>query len=290
VSVPPAIARSGVSGSTLSPSSTSRPSLHVLVLGALVWTLAGCPAHFPEPKEGLATPADAIALMTDRVKSVRSLAVEARASYYARGMARKGGVEIALMRPASLFFAALSPTGELLAALASDSKRFTSFERGAKTCLKGCSTPENIGRIIPLAMRGEDAVSVLLGVVPLIKAQKASLSWSGSEGTYCLDIHGHDGLRQRVWIAPTTGLVHRAEIWRGEALVLRIRYEQPREVGGVLLAHRLRVEMTQGKTDLKLDYREVELNPSSLNESAFQLPCPAGMTLRDLGCSEVETK
>jgi hypothetical protein len=150
-------------------------NLRTMAALALFGTLTACPHRFPEPTDALRSPEAVLQVMQERVKDVRSLAVEARASVYSDGTARKATMEIALERPASLFFAALAPTGDMLAVFASDGERFISFERGGKGCVRGCSTPENIGRLIPLPLRGEEAVKVLLGLVPLIDSADLSV-------------------------------------------------------------------------------------------------------------------
>jgi outer membrane lipoprotein-sorting protein len=252
---------------------------------ALFGTLAACPHRFPEPQNALRSPEAVLKTMHERVKDVRSLAVEARASVYSDGTARKATMEIALERPASLFFAALAPTGDMLAVLASDGERFVSFERGGKVCVKGCSTPENIGRLIPLPLRGEEAVLVLLGLVPLIDSASLSVSWSTDDGAYVVTARGKkDDLVQRIWVEHGSGLVQRTEIVKGKEPVMEVRYGKVSKVGGTLLPHRLRVKMAQGKTDLQLDYRDVQLNPETLDAKAFRLTCPPGPEVRDLGC------
>lgn len=249
-----------------------------------LWFLAGCGAHFPLPAEPLVDASEALALMHSRVAKVTSVAMEARASYYSAGKARKGTVEIALKRPAALFFAILSPTGDMLAVLASDSTRFVNFSRGGQRCLTGCSTPENLGRLIPLTMEGQDAVSVLLGIVPVIAYQSATLRWSTDEGAYCLLLSGTTGKTQELWIEHGTGWVRRSEIRQGAHVLAHVTYAKPKKVRGVLLPHRLRIQLKDGASDLKLELRELELNPATITDATFRLKCPAGTTIQTLGC------
>ena len=258
-----------------------------LVLMALCGGLMASPHRFAKPTDAHKTPESALASIGARVAGVESLAVEARASVYADGRARKGTLEIALEKPASLFFAVLSPTGDMLSVLASDGTRFASFERGAKFCVTGCSTPENIARLIPLALEGSEAVSVLLGVVPTIKSDDSSLTWSETEGTYIVTLRGGDGAVQRLWVEHGTGAVRRSVLIRGETRVLELSYDKYESVQGQWLPHRLRVKMAQDKTDLQLDYRDVEVNPMTLTKDTFRLGCPAGTKVRNLGCAEV---
>ena len=248
--------------------------------------LLGCPHRYPLPADALKTPESVLASVAARVQAVKSLVVDARVSAYTEGKARKGHLEIALKRPASLVFAVLSPTGDMLSVLASDGKRFTSFERGGKVCVRGCSTPDNIARLIPLALKGTDAVAVLLGVVPVLAAETLTFSWSETEGTYVVTVKGAGKDVQRLWVEHGTGLVRRSMILRGARKVMELTYEHAERVGGVWLPHRLRVKMDQGKTDLQLDYRDVEVNPATLTEDTFQLACPAGTNVKDLGCKE----
>ena len=67
---------------------------------------------------------------------------------------------------------------------------------------------------------------------------------------------------------------------------MELSYEKARRIAGTWLPQRLRVTIARGKTDVQLDYRDIELNPTTLTKGAFQVDCPAGTKVQDLGCSE----
>ena len=137
----------------------------VLALAFLIsQPMMGCAQHAQlRPPGEVLTDAEAVlAKVTERTARLRSLSVEARVSYYGKEGARKAKAVILARRPAGLHFSVYSPTDDMLAVLASDGERFTSFERGASTCYVGRSCAENIGRFSFFPLEGAKLVDTLV--------------------------------------------------------------------------------------------------------------------------------
>ncbi len=251
---------------------------------SLALILTGCPTPtIPAPPDALTDPVAVLESTRVRLASIQSLSLEARASYYAGGQARKGKVIILARRPASLHFSTLSPTDDLLGVLASDGERFMSFERGASTCYVGDACPENVGRMLPLRMEGAAVVDLLMGGAPVIAHFESKVIWDNRAGAYKLELQGEGGLVERLWIEHGTGLVRKAELRRHGKLELELVYKDYAKVSEHSLPHTLELVMTKGDVDLKIRYREVDLN-TDIDDEAFAIPCPAGTTEQTLPC------
>lgn len=258
----------------------------LVVLGSLA--LAGCPEdRIPRPPDALETADAVLAAVAERSAELESLSAEARVSYYSEQGARKGKMVILARRPASLHFSVLSPTDDLVAFLASDGERFTSWERGAEVCRAGRSCPENVARMLPILMEGEDVVSLLLGGTPIIGSHERTLAWDARAGAYRVELLGEDGWSQRIWVKHGTGLVTRSELRRGGERRIELVFEDFDTVDGHGMPRTLRVEMKRGDVDLKLSYRDLDLN-RELEDSAFSIACPEGTEVETLECWDDE--
>ncbi len=248
--------------------------------------LSGCRARrVPPPDDALTDPSAVLELVRQRAEgegAITSLAADARVSYYSRDGARKGKMIILARRPASLHFSALSPTDDLVAFLASDGARFTSFERGGDVCEVGDACAANVGALLPIPMEGAELVGLLISSVPIMKHERATVSWDARAGAYRLELV--DGARsERLWVEPGTGRVRVAELWEGGKRQVRISYSEFQRHGELSLAHEIHVEAARNKVDLKVRYRDVELN-GTLDDDAFTVPCPEGTRQVEVPC------
>lgn len=270
----------------MSPAVAHRLAARVAAACLAVASLAGCPRpRIPQPPDALTDAEAVLQLATARLSPIQSVSVEARASYYADGVARKGKVIVLARRPASLHFSTLSPTDDLLGVLASDGERFMSFERGGEECYVGRACPENVGRMLPLVMEPAAVVDVLLGGAPVIAHHDESVSWDASAGAYRVELQGEGGLVERLWIRHGTGAVQRAELRRAGELELRLTFSDFAPAGEHELPRTLQFEMPRGGVDLKIKYRDVDVN-TEIADDAFSIPCPAGTVEHPLACHD----
>ncbi len=248
--------------------------------------LAGCPTpEHPRPPDALTEPEAVLAAAAAIVAPIQSLMVEARVSYYGKDGAKKAKMVILARRPADLHFSALSPTDDLISVLAADGERFSSFERGAKVCYVGRACPRNIGRLLPIAMEGEEVFNVLAGGTPLINAHTTRLEWDGRAGAHRVDLVGDYGAEQSVWIEHPTGSVLRSVIRQGTLIVVDIAFEDFADVEGQRLPHVISIKMSRNDVDLKIKYREVDLN-TDIADDAFTIPCPTAASEETLPCED----
>lgn len=268
----------------LAPPSCSPWAGRRALLVVAVIALAGCPGgSIGPPPDVLTDPAAVIDLATPDLAGLRTLAVEARATQYSAAQVIKGKVAILVARPASVRFSGLSPTDDVVSVLATDGERFTSFERGGKVCSTGRACPENVGRLVPIALEPEQLASVLFGRPPLIVHAAESVTWDREAGAYRLELEGQGGVTQRLWITHGRGDVKRAQLVRDGKVQVDLAYDDFSDEGGFRLPHRLDVKMARGDVDLRLVYREVDVN-LDLDAGAFRIACPEGVRVEELPC------
>ena len=250
--------------------------------------LAGCPARLaPKPVDALTTASDVMALVQARSKAIRSVSAEARVSVYGDQGARKAKMIIVARRPDSLHFQALAPTDQMLGILATDGLSFTSFESGAKVCYVGSACPENVSRMLPIIdMDGADIVELLFGGVPIFSYEEVEVAWDGERGGYRLDFTATSPpkVNQQVWVAHGTGdvLGSRAVVGGVERFVLS--FEDFTAHGDARIPHTLNAKIRDGKVDLRIVYRDAEVN-GTVRDETFAIPCPAALEQERLWCA-----
>ncbi|TNF33638.1 MAG: DUF4292 domain-containing protein [Deltaproteobacteria bacterium] len=258
--------------------------LLIAALAPALLSSAGCPHVYDPPEDVLTEPAAVIALVS-REAGPKTAAIAARATQYSDQGVIKGKLEILLARPDSVYFAGLSPTDDVVSVLATDGERFTTFERGAKACYTGLACPENVGRLVPIALRPDQLLGVLVGAPPLIAHGVERASWDKKVGAYRLELEGQGGLVQRLWVAHGTGDVRRAQLLEQGKVTVDLTYEDWSKEGAYRLPHQLDVKMKRGDVDLRLIYRTIDVD-LALEPAAFQVQCPAGTDVRVLPCDD----
>lgn len=271
---------------------SSRVTLRVSLALSFAALLTGCPNGGISPPADQHTDAEAVLALANEfiAEGPGSALIEARATQYSDRGGLKGKVEIIVERPGRLRFTGLSPTDDMVSVLATDGHRFVAFERGQSVCNVGRACPENVGRFASIALSSDELVGVLLGRPPIIAHRDRSLTWDGKVGGYLLELIGDAadlgmarGRVQRLWVAHGDGRILRTALHEGGKVRVDVRYSDHARRGGHLLPSRLDVMMERESTDLRLDYRAIELSPE-IGEGAFTFTCPGGTRLEELPC------
>jgi len=255
--------------------------------------LAACPGtHHDPPADAHTTTESVLELARTWVGAGPDAAVlEARASQYSDQGGLKGKVLILARRPGHLRMEGLSPTDDSVSVLTTDGERFTSWQRGQSTCWVGRACPDNVGRFVSVPLEADELVGVLLGRPPLIPHERAEMKWDREVGAYRLELVGgaadlglSHGRTQRLWVAHGDGRIVRTQLLEGGQRLVDVRYSEFRRVAGELLPGRLDVQLERDETDLRLEYRDIDLATVPADE-AFAFTCPVGTTLEELPCS-----
>jgi outer membrane lipoprotein-sorting protein len=273
-----------MSGRRLS-SAAMMPTPHVTRL-ALLASLLVAPAcsRYARPRSAETDPAKVEARILSNRNEIPRIAADSRATYYGPEGARKGTVVVVVEQPDKVRFEALSPTDDLIAILTSDGERFVQWERGSDVCFTGPSCPQNVSRLVPIPMRSDQLVDVLLGSSPLIEATRSEVDWDGSDGLLLLRLFGEGGLVQEVGVDPCSYELYRSVLEKDGDLVFELTVDGWAEVTpGARLPRELRLEMPEQDVDLKIEYRSVSADVD-VDETTFRFACPEGTRTQELPC------
>lgn len=280
------------------------PILGALLVG-LSLSLAGCPKPlvvrpYPEPKAE-----ELLGHLRHDRDSVLALRARAKADYLDGAAGRvKIDIGLVLAKPNRLRLAAEnSLTGPLLT-LVTDGQEFQLLDVRRNSFMAGKVNPCSMARLIRVALHPAEAVEILLGGVPLLADREVAapeLSFSGKDGgREVLTLRDAAGRSEVLWLAPRPGGVpgqpggwelREAEGRNPDGQVAwRVRHEDFADVSllaagspsdakpgrTVRLPAVTYIEDPQHKSDVRLRWRERELNPS-LETGLFHMDAPAGI-------------
>ncbi|WNG35978.1 DUF4292 domain-containing protein [Archangium violaceum] len=157
-----------------------------------------------------------------------------------------------------------------IAVLVTDGQRFGLFQAQENKYYQGPATPRNLSRFLPIALPSEELVSVMLGKVPFIPAERMTLALDNEQGLYVLTLH-RGSVAQVLHIHPKYLQVVRSEV-RG-APAYGLEYDGFKEKGGVLFPHEVRLVASTADTSLGLRYTDITLNESP-DLTLFDLSAP----------------
>ncbi|MEM7434034.1 MAG: DUF4292 domain-containing protein [Myxococcota bacterium] len=169
-----------------------------LLLALACTTLVGCSSSAACPAQPITDPAEALEALADRQKGWSSLKAEARVTQWADRGRIRGTVLMFFERPAKVRFDVMSQFGPA-AVLTSDGDSFQLSDLRASTFLHGPTCPENIARLLGIAIDGENLIRFLTGDTPLIAATTQSMECRG--GGYVLVLRAADNSTQEIEIA-----------------------------------------------------------------------------------------
>ena len=178
-------------------------------------------------------------------------------------------------RPASLRAESLSPMGTPQFYLATDGQELSLFNPAENRYYRGQATAKHLSSALAISLEAGEVVAMLLGGLPPIPYDQASIRGDRKERLWILDIvSSSGGERQRLWVDPQAFHILRAEHHRpGSSLYLTFLDFRP--VQGFLFPWRIQLISPESKARLSLEYQEVEVNPD-WGAMDFQLPVPRG--------------
>lgn len=239
---------------------------------------------YPPPRA-----ADLLAHLQRRAAPLSSLRARAKASYKEGAVRVSVTVSALAQRPDRLRLAGENALAGPLMTLATDGKQFQLLDVRENRFFSGPAAPCALSRVLRVSLTPREAVEVLLGGVALPEPPaEAALSWDGRDGgREVLTLRGADGrtLVLKLDAAARIWDLREAELRDAAGRpVLRVRHEGFQAAalppGGIAAEVRLpqttTIEDLLGGGDLRLRWRERELNPS-LPDDAFALEPPQGI-------------
>lgn len=203
---------------------------------------------------------------------------------------QKGRVKVRVFLLAAaggrLRFEAVSPFDTTLLTLTSDGERFVSLDHRAQRVLTGPAKACAVARVFGLALKPDQVLSVLTGQIPLITARARRVTWDRCKGMERLELTAADGRVQRVWLRRVGSRFRpeRSEVRdRAGKLLLSIRFDRFRRIGGRSVPARIRFVRPATRADVIIRYDKLALNVS-IPEEAFRLRVPPGLPEGTLDC------
>lgn len=224
----------------------------------------------PEPASVL----EAVRAKTGTRKNLRALG---RVTYFGeKGRVRLKAVLLA-QRPGAFRFETISPFEQPIDVMASDGQRLWLLSENRLR--EGPATPENIARLLPLAMKPSEVVDTLLGGVPTSERfTPESLEWSEDGDRWLLSLSTDTEETSRLTIDPTSKQVERMTLEDQGGVRVVVSFEDFRSAGPGKgeLPEKIRIQMPRRDLDVRIKLKEAEVDVA-LAPGLFRISPPPGV-------------
>lgn len=174
-----------------------------------------------------------------------------------------------LERPARLRVEVLGLLGQRVAVLATDGGRYELYRAETGSVESGEIHPAILFEIAGVPLTPEQAVALLLGGPG--GAPSAARAFERGEGTIRLEWPGSGSRFEHALDFDEVGHPRRYAVGTGSgAPLLEVLWNDYRDVGGSLFAHRVELDFPRTDAHAEVSFRSVELNPS-LPDALFRL-------------------
>jgi hypothetical protein len=240
---------------------------------------SGCPKRIDFGPRGPITQAEELFRLTSAAQAqVVTLQGDGRLRLESPQGAGTVSVYLAASRPGLLRVEMFDFFNRPISVLVTDGQRFGLFQAQENKFYRGPATPRNLSRFLPVALPSEELVSVMLGQVPFIPADRMTLALDEREGLYVLTLHRGE-VSQVLHIHPRHLRVVRSQI-RG-ARVYALTYENFKEHGELVFPQAVTLRASTADTSLDLRYTDITLNESP-DLTLFDLSAPEDVPVVEL--------
>lgn len=269
-------------------------SLFILGFVALWGGALGCSSSVTCPAQPLTNPEDALASIASARAGWSSLKAEARVTQWADRGRIRGTVLMFFEQPGKVRFDVMSALGPA-AVLTSDGENFQLSDLRANTFVQGPTCPDNIARLLGVAIEGENVMRLLTGDTPIIDA--ASRAMECRNGSYTLLLTGADGTSQEIVVGIDPGdatlaapsqrlsLVESSVLAPDGTSQWRATWDGYVTVDGVRLPTEVRLIDYVNGADTEVRVKSFDVNPDVPAAAFQQLPRP-GMATEVASCAE----
>jgi Domain of unknown function (DUF4292) len=238
--------------------------------------LAACP---PRVDVRSTPPPDAMALLgeVDAIDA-RVAALQSQAKVRVEGGTRKGNLTafVAVAAPASVHLEVLDFFGRPSAILVSDGQRFVLFQAETGVWLRGPATPDNLARILPVALPPEQLVAMLLGRAPRLQDDRPELQIDAEANAFRVQLRAGEQ-SQQLWVDPGLRRVVRSQLSGPGGY--GVTFEDFTEVRQVPFPRKLSFS---GPATVVLEYTDPRLGEVP-PESLFRAEPPTGARVEEVG-------
>ncbi len=201
----------------------------------------------------------------------------ARLDAYLKGERRSVDLIVILAMPNAVQMQAVSPTLDMLAVMATDGKRFASFERGGDKCMVGDACPRNMARLVPIALSPEQLTPALLGRPPILDLPEKRLEWDSKRELYNVTLGLDAGTHQQIFVSPKDFRIVGTVLFDKTERVASIEY-----VGGDRMPDTLRYKAKD--VDVSISAKKPFDLDLPADAESFALACPDGMLRQEMPC------
>jgi Domain of unknown function (DUF4292) len=232
---------------------------------------SGCPKRIDFGPQGQITQAEELFRLTSAAQAqVVTLQGDGKLRIDSPQGAGSVSAYLAASRPGLLRVELFDFFNRPIAVLVTDGQRFGLFQSQENRFYQGPATPRNLSRFLPVALPSEELVTVMLGQVPFIPADRMTLALDEKERLYVLTLHRGE-VSQVLHIHPKHLRVVRSQVWGIQAYGLE--YDHFKEQGDFVFPHEVTLRAPTADTSLGLRYTGITLNESP-DLTLFDLSAP----------------
>jgi hypothetical protein len=246
---------------------------------AVVLLLAGCPPRLRPPPPGL-PPDPAELLAAVRAAQVRVAGVQGTARLRVEGPEGEGGLDqfLAAERPGRLRVESQDFFGNVVSILAVDGEALALYDARARVLYRGPATPENVARLVRVALPPADLVALLCGSALVLDGEPVDAR--PVDGALRLTLRRGE-TRQELDVGAGAAVL-RSQLWRAGAPVLEAELSGHRLRGGLPMPTEVTLRSPRAGVVLALRWKSLEVN-APLDPALFRLEAPAGAKVVELG-------
>ncbi len=246
------------------------------ILTACALLLAGCHRVDFGPYGRLEDPAFILDTVAKRRSIVHGLTGEAKLTVDAPEGSGTLKAAVQCQEPGYVYLETADFFGTPRGTFATNGERFAFYRPDEHRFVEGPATAAELGRYLPVALAPDELVAAMLGELPLLPAEGATMTLDEDTSTYVLELR-QGALRQRVTVG-TKDLRVLAVETRGAAAYDAFLEDHDELLRDVPFAKRIRLVGPKGTAKVELRYTDVTLNGPWRPED-FVLTAPEGASV-----------
>jgi hypothetical protein len=239
---------------------------------------AACTPRVPPPDLSLDP---AVLLEQVRARAATIASVRGAARVRATGQGRVAvPAFVAAQKPDRLRLEALDFFGNPVAVLVAAGGRLAIYDSRDRAFYRGAATPENVGRLVPLAIAPEELVAILCGA-PVLSGD--AVRAEPGRGHVTLEVR--DGARATTLRIVAGAAVEHAMVRTPEG-AYEVSYAQPYSAPATAASSDVRLSSERPPVRIDVGWGDVETNVA-LEDSLFGIVPPGGARIFDLDAGAV---
>ena len=256
--------------------------LSTLLLVLSVGILSACPRDIGPPDDAVESPEALRGAIDARFEGVDDARfTNVTLEYFGDGERVRVRQLLLVSRPDSLRVQTRLPgSDEILNLLVSDGQTFALHERDTHRYYTGTPTRENINRLLPVDLSGEDVVRIMLGGAPWDRfdqeEQAPRLEWDREQGQYHYFVEREDGSTLSLYVRHNDFAV--LQVMERDPtgdVIYAYSTEDWQQINGMTLPSYRRFLWPARDLDFSIDVGDTELN-IDLDSHLFEFPPPPG--------------